>query len=92
LRRLLISIPVVLLAALAWRYRDAPVWRELAGSPPPPAPRIEFGNGSSRDATTTTRVVPRSTTSGPRRLHQLAGRRGSSGSAASTSIEMPTGS
>lgn len=71
-RRLAILVVLLLLAASAWRYRDAPFWREWVGSarPAPGSPaRIEFENGSNRDATGVTRVVPRQA-AGPRKCRQ----------------------
>lgn len=70
-RRIAVVVAVLLLAALGWRYRDAPFWRDGAGSTrtAPAAARIEFDNGSNRDATGVTRVVPRAA-AGPHKCRQ----------------------
>jgi len=67
LRWLVIAIAALFVATIGWRYRDALLARDLSAATPAPPPRIEFDNGSNRDATTTKIVVPRQAATGPRK-------------------------
>ncbi len=71
LRRLAIVVVVLVLGALAWRYRDSFLGGDSASSTRPAAssPAFKFDNGTNRDVTGTTVVVPRAA-AGPRRCQR----------------------
>lgn len=70
-KRLALIVGVLLVLALGWRYRDSVFGPGTADSIPgtPAGAAFKFDNGTNRDLTGTTRVVPRPA-AGPRRCQR----------------------
>lgn len=71
LRRLALVVGLLILVALGWRYRDALSGTNAGDSTRPAAssPAFKFDNGTNRDVTGTTVVVPKAA-AGPRRCQR----------------------